>query len=379
VLEALDKALASCGVVGDDLDGLISVPSMSHPHIMEAHYIATKGGFLPRGNFLVRTIDTGGAGPVTGILEAKRMILNENCEAVAVVAGDAVSSMSTQAFLEHANLGIGADNLPSPVIPNGYSRVTAWQMDKYGVTRDQLSKVPVLMSHQAARHPLAVTRKAHTLDEVKSSPKITNELNLLECARRMDGAGACIVASSRFLEKKGLLDKGNNKHGDVVILGGGESSGPLFPPNKIDESMFSCEAAARHAYVEAQLKPSDIDFFGLYDCFPICFLRAVEAVGLAGKGKGGDFIDEQYDRIMKDPEYVMPINTHGGLLSFGAPWEAPSIFLIYEAIRQLTGDAQKQQIRGARRALVYGNGGIFSSSAVAILSKALPPLDSSKL
>lgn len=31
----------------------------------------------------------------------------------------------------------------------------------------------------------------------------------------------------------------------------------------------------------------DIDFFGLYDCFPICLIRAVEAVGLAKKGEGG--------------------------------------------------------------------------------------------
>ncbi len=39
------------------------------------------------------------------------------------------------------------------------------------------------------------------------------------------------------------------------------------------------------AFDEAQLNVKDIDFFGLYDCFPICLLRAVEAVGLAKKGR----------------------------------------------------------------------------------------------
>ena len=29
--------------------------------------------------------------------------------------------------------------------------------------------------------------------------------------------------------------------GGIVILGGGEASGPLYPPETIDESMFSCE------------------------------------------------------------------------------------------------------------------------------------------
>ena len=62
--------------------------------------------------------------------------------------------------------------------------------------------------------------------------------------------------------------------------------------------MFSCDDAAKSgmqpnftaafqyyvsfsfcsfaAYAQAHLGPSDIDFFGLYDCFPICFIRAVE-------------------------------------------------------------------------------------------------------
>lgn len=30
--------------------------------------------------------------------------------------------------------------------------------------------------------------------------------------------------------------------GGLVVLGGGEASGPLYPPEEIDESMFSCEA-----------------------------------------------------------------------------------------------------------------------------------------
>jgi len=56
---------------------------------MEAHYLATSSGILPKKNFSCRTIDTGGAGPISAILAARSMIQHENCEAVAVVAGDA--------------------------------------------------------------------------------------------------------------------------------------------------------------------------------------------------------------------------------------------------------------------------------------------------
>ncbi len=255
--EAVEKALASARLDARDLDGLLAVPSLSHPHLMEAHYLATKINLLPRRDFLVRTIDTGGAGPITALLEAKRMIEFETREAVCVVAGDAVSSLGSEEFLRRADAGIGSSDLPSPVIPNGYSRITEWHMRKYGLTREQLAKVSVLMSHQASRHPDAYGEKRHTLDEVLNSPQITPQINLLECARRMDGAAAVIVASSRFLEKRGLLDGGNGGHGDVVLLAGGEASGPLFPPKIIDETMFSCEQAVRSAFIQAQLRPDE--------------------------------------------------------------------------------------------------------------------------
>ena len=126
------------------------------------------------------------------------------------------------------------------------------------------------------------------------SKPIGANTSLLECARRADGAAAVIVASSSFVERElGPVPEGGgggagSQRSDVVVLAGGEASGPLYPPAVIDEEMFSCEEAAARAMATAQLWPEDIDFFGLYDCFPICFLRAVEAVGLAEKGGGGD-------------------------------------------------------------------------------------------
>ena len=74
-------------------------------------------------------------------------------------------------------------------------------------------------------------------------------------------------------------------------------SGPLYPPppESITEELFSCETAAKMAYDEAQLTVEDINFFALYDCFPICFLRALEAVHICAPGKAGDWIEEKYN------------------------------------------------------------------------------------
>ena len=361
---ALELALAQARIALRQVDGLIAIPSLADPHFMEAHYFATQTGLLPRKDVLVRTIDTGGAGPVTGLIEAARMIEQQVCEVVAVVAGDAVSSLPKDEFLSRADQTCRdpEGELPSPVIPHAYDRVARWQMDTYGVTRQQLAMCSVLMSRQAARHPLALTRTPHTLSKVLDSTQIAPVTNLLECARRADGGAALVVASTRFLERNGLPTRG------VRILGGGECSGPLYPPPVIDEDMFSCEEACATAYQASQLTARDIDFFGLYDCYPICLIRAVEAVGICAKGDGGRWIEQKYEETSKAYEpSAFPVNTHGGLLAFGAPWEVPAMYNITEAFAQLRGQAGERQIPGARRALVYGNGGIFSASAVAVL------------
>ena len=361
---ALEMALAQAGVALRQLDGLMAIPSLADPHFMEAHYFATQTGLLPRKDVIVRTIDTGGAGPITALNEAAQMVSLGECECVAVVAGDAVSSLSREDFLARADQSCRDPNgaLPSPVIAHGYDRVARWQMETYGVTRAQLAMCSVLMSRQAARHPMALGRTPHTLGQVLASPQIAPVTHLLECARRADGGAAVIVASAGFHRTLGAGRPA------ARVLGGGEASGPLYPPPVIDEDMFSCEEACRAAYAAAGLTPRDIGFFGLYDCYPICLIRAVEAVGICGKGEGGRWIEARYEATSGPyAPAVLPVNTHGGLLAFGAPWVVPALDNLIEAFAQLTGRAEERQIQGVRRALVYGNGGIFSASAVSIL------------
>ena len=271
--EALSEALTSVGLQTSDLNGLIAIPSLAQPHFMEAHYLATKIGMLPGKSKTVRSLDTGGAGPVSGLLEARRMVQIEGIDLIAVVGGDTVKQLSAEEFLKRADQTCydPDSELESPVIPNGYDRYAQYQMSNFGLKREQLAMCSSLMSLMASRHPMAMTKKPRTLEEVMKSNRVASVTNVLECARRADGAAAILVASSHFLEKKGFpIDTG------VVIISGGEASGPLYPPRTadlIDESAFSCEEAASIAYEEGQLSVRDIDFFGLYDCFPVLFIN----------------------------------------------------------------------------------------------------------
>eukprot|EP00392_Amoebophrya_sp_AT5.2_P008257 g8276.t1 len=317
-----------------------------------------------------------------------------------------VGSLSSEDFLERADASCQNHEAPlaSPVIPNGYARYTQQLLDAGICTRDQLRLVPVLESWHSCRHPHSLTRAPLTLEEVRRSRNVTElgNISLLECARRADGAAAIVLASNRFLARKlgdgraarrRVEEEEEEEFGFLkkypVLLGGGEASGPLYPPEKIDDAgavvSSSGTDACDFAYEAASLAPEDIDFFGLYDCFPVCFLKALAASGVVrDEREAGPFLEELYEEFKtsvgqggdRDTHYAefcrrFPINTHGGLLCFGAPWEVPAAFNVVEAVRQLTAIPSTATGFGeesrCRRALVYGNGGIFSASAVAIL------------
>lgn len=374
-LQSMALAVSDANMKSTDIDGLVAMPSLSSQHFMQAHYLATKADMLKANpNVLLRTLDTGGAGPISAITTAVNFLENGFAKVVAIVCTDAVHTLPSKEFGERSNSSIPSPDLPEPHIPHAYDRYAQWQMKKYGLTREQLAMVPVLMSAMAARHPDAMCREPYTLEQVLGGRPVAPVTTLLECARRADGAVTMIISDedhyrANFLQSPAEMAR------KPRILSTGEGSGPVYPPpmDDITPELFSCHRAADFAYKRAGLSgAADIDFFGLYDCFPICFIRALESVGLCGEGEGGRYVERAYKAMLANKGTVnqnaFPINTHGGLMCFGAPWEVPAAYNVAEAVAQLSGAAGARQITPTpKRALCYGNGGVFSASSVVIL------------
>ena len=57
----------------------------------------------------------------------------------------------------------------------------------------------------------------------------------------------------------------------------------------------------------------------------------------------------------------MPLNTHGGLLSYGHCGVAGAMAHLVETQLQMTGRAGPRQVRDASVALLHGDGGVLSS------------------
>jgi len=121
--------------------------------------------------------------------------------------------------------------------------------------------------------------------------------------------------------------------------------------------------SAGKAFEMAGVTRKDIDLLSVYDCYTITVLVTLEDAGFCAKGKGGPFIEE-HDLTFKGD---LPLNTHGGQLSFGQPGLAGGMSHITEAVRQLQGRAGGRQVSGCELSFVNGNGGIMSEQASLVL------------
>lgn len=110
-------------------------------------------------------------------------------------------------------------------------------------------------------------------------------------------------------------------------------------PGASQASKFACEAAG--------IGIKDVDFAEVYDCFTISCLLQLEDLGFCKKGEGAHFIRQ----VGITTDGNLPVNTHGGLLSYSYRL---GIEHFIEAVRQIRGDSGNAQVKKANIGLVGG-------------------------
>ena len=66
---------------------------------------------------------------------------------------------------------------------------------------------------------------------------------------------------------------------------------------------------------------------------------------------------------------ALPLNTHGGLLSYGHCGSGGALAHLVETQLQMTGRAGGRQVRDASLAMLHGDGGVMSSHVNMILER----------
>ncbi|HLA69356.1 MAG TPA: thiolase domain-containing protein [Bacteroidota bacterium] len=241
--------------------------------------------------------------------------------------------------------------------PGLYALIANAHMHQFKTTREQLAQVAVKNHHNGAKNPNAQFRSEVTLEQVMNSTMVADPLRLLDCSPVSDGAAAVIVASTdvaRKLKKQIIRVKASAQASDTIAL---HNRRELTTLNAVSK-------AAEQAYRMAGMKPSDVDFAEVHDCFTIAEIVVSEDLGFFQKGCGGKAVAEGKTAIEGG---VIPINTSGGLKSKGHPVGATGIAQIIELYEQLTGRAGERQVKDASVGLAQNMGGSGASCVIHIL------------
>ena len=240
-----------------------------------------------------------------------------------------------------------------------FAMIARRHMHDFGTQREHLAAVAVKNHAAGALNPDAHMRKTITLEQALKAKPIAEPLTLYDCSLISDGAAAVILAP--LDRAREFTDK------PVRVLGIAQASDYVALDQKPDITTFpAVRRAGEKAYAMAGVKPGDIQFAELHDCFTIAEIIATEDLGFVKRGQGGPYAFEGCTSL----HGARPINTSGGLKSKGHPVGATGVAQICDLVLQMRGQAGERQLNRAELGLAENLGGSGATCVVTILGAA---------
>jgi acetyl-CoA acetyltransferase len=243
------------------------------------------------------------------------------------------------------------------------------RMDLYGATAEDFARVKVKNARHGLANPNARYRKAVSVEDVLSSPVVSDPLHLLEICATSDGAAAVVLASADYARRRGATDPVRVRAVSTVT--------PRFPNTVIEMPNFATDSAvavpapevgfrdsiAAACYEESGLGPEDLDVAEVYDLSTALELDWYENIGLCAPGEA--------EKLLADGATELggrvPVNPSGGLACFGEAVPAQALAQVCEITWQLRGQAGERQVEGARVGIT-ANQGLFGHGSAVLLS-----------
>jgi acetyl-CoA acetyltransferase len=149
----------------------------------------------------------------------------------------------------------------------------------------------------------------------------------------------------------------------VHIIGSGQASDTIgLYERQTLTSLLAAKLAAKTAYDMAAATPDDVDVAEVHDCFTSAEIIAYEDLGFCPAGEGGKLAENGETRLGGR----LPVNTSGGLKAKGHPVGATGTAQAYEVYLQLTGQAERRQVKNAKTGLTHNVGGSGATATVHI-------------
>lgn len=348
---AAQEALRDANLDRQDIDGLVCGYSGTHPHIMFANVFAEHFGMKPS---CLSALQAGGATGIGMIILAAGMVESGRAENVLVVAGENRATGQSRSSSIQMLSQIGHPRYEVPLgatVPAYYALLADQYLHRYSLTEADLAELAVLMRFNASRHDGAHMRDNICVGDVLASTSIATPLKLLDCCPISDGGAAVLVSANP--DKNGIKIAGvgqSNRHQHLCAMQDFRDTGAAH--------------ASAQALARAGLSLSEIEYAGIYDSFTITLALLLEEIGFSQPGQAPQ--DTRQGRYSVDG--AVPLNTHGGLLSYGQCGVAGALSHVVEARSQMCGLAGERQLgKPPQTALIHADGGVLSAHASLVL------------
>lgn len=232
-------------------------------------------------------------------------------------------------------------------------------MFENNVPADGFAGFPLTAHANGVHNKNAMFRKAIKPEIYSKADMVSDPINMFDAAPNADGAAALVLTRRELIPS-------NWQHPLVKIAGSAASSDTLALHDRKDILYFdTAQLSAGKAMKQAGIILDQIDFFEYHDAFSIYAALSLEAVGFAIKGKGWKLAAENEIGL----KGKIPCATMGGMKARGFPVGAAGVYQAVEAVTQLRGQAEANQIAGAKYGLIQSLGGPASTAVSHILQR----------
>ena len=214
--------------------------------------------------------------------------------------------------------------------------------------------------HNGTLAPKSMLKREITIEDVLKARMISWPFGLYDCAAQSDGAAVAII-TRRDLAKS-FRDDYVLVRAVAIALAPNPQSDPDFDFLSWKPTVY----AAKQAYAQAGISDpfKEIDVAQVHDCFSLTELLTYEDLGFCKKGEAKEHIASGTFTL----EGELPVNTDGGLKTFGHPTGATGVRMIYENYKQLQGKAGERQVKNPQVALSHNIGGAPQACGISILA-----------
>ena len=251
-----------------------------------------------------------------------------------------------------------------PQTPAGwFSLAAATYFEKYGASRADLAKIAIKNHANGCLAEKSFLKRKITEDDYFKARIISWPFGLYDSAAQTDGAAAAILTrtdlASRYT-KEPIKIKG------VTVRAG---PNPQKDPKNDFLSWKPTAWARDDVYQMAGVTDArkQIGIAQVHDCFSLTELLTYEDLGFCAKGSAKEHIASGDFELSGS----LPVNTDGGLKTFGHPTGATGVRMIYENVMQLRGKAGARQVRGVegKLAVSHNIGGHPTACGIAVIGR----------